>query len=259
MQKYQDKVDRILNTGDTRTSLVYNLTMAFLVLVVCVNFVLETYSVSPVLMETLLGIDTFITYIFLIDYLLRWWARRFSIPYLFTPIAIIDLIAVLPLFLTETHFQFVRVLRLFRILRLMHLFRNKAFFGQKLTEIHFRLMQIFFTLFCIIFISSGLIYDIEHAHNPHVLGTFFDALYFTIVTLATVGYGDIVPLSTPGRVTTLLMILSGAILIPWQVTNLVRYMIYAGGKNTAECQGCGLQHHEFDAIYCKHCGTRLKS
>jgi len=105
----------------------------------------------------------------------------------------------------------------------------------------------------IFFISSGLFYAVESAANPTVKN-FGDAFYFTVVTLATVGFGDIIPLSAAGRMVTVVMIISGIILIPWQVSRLVREWIHIATKQDIICTQCGLRYHDRDASHCKSCG-----
>ena len=80
---------------------------------------------------------------------------------------------------------------------------------------------------------------------------FGDAFYFTVVTLTTVGFGDIIPFSEAGRMVTVLMILSGIILIPWQVSRLVREWILIASKQDVTCPQCGLRYQDRDASHCK--------
>ncbi|MDY6954441.1 MAG: potassium channel family protein, partial [Thermodesulfobacteriota bacterium] len=84
--------------------------------------------------------------------------------------------------------------------------------------------------------------------------TFGDAFYFTVVALTTVGFGDIIPLSEAGKWVTVIMILSGIILIPWQVSRIVREWIHMAAKRESICPGCGLRFHDKDASHCKCCG-----
>jgi len=105
----------------------------------------------------------------------------------------------------------------------------------------------------IFFVSSGLFFYVESHANPNVL-TFGDAFYFTVVALTTVGFGDITPLSESGKWVTVLMIFSGIILIPWQVSRIVKEWIHIATKKEIICVECGLRYHDRDASHCKYCG-----
>ena len=118
--------------------------------------------------------------------------------------------------------------------------------------------RIFFTLFAIIFIYSGFIYRIEHAVNAEAFRTFFDAVYFSLVTMTTVGFGDITPISEGGRWMTLFMILTGIALIPWQVGDLIKQLVKTADRVEMPCPGCGLYFHDADAKFCKRCGTKIE-
>jgi voltage-gated potassium channel len=93
--------------------------------------------------------------------------------------------------------------------------------------------------------------------NPEGFSTFLDALYFAIVTMTTVGYGDIIPLSEAGRALTLMMILTGIALIPTQISSLIRYLVKVTDSQQVVCGGCGLAVHDQDARFCKQCGLPL--
>ncbi len=252
----REKIYRILNEANSLGGWIYRGVLTFLIFVVCVTFVWETYPIAPATYDFLMKVDLAITIIFLIDYLVRFWSERFSIRYLFTPLALVDLLAILPLFLSA-HFQFIRVLRLLRILRLLRVLQREKPSSFLPSEFRLRVVTIFFTLFCIIFIYAGMIYEIEHKVNPIQIRTFFDSLYFSVVSVTTVGYGDIVPLSWQGRVATLLMICSGVILIPWQVTELARYLVQGIQKEERQCKTCKANWHDTDAKFCRRCGKPL--
>jgi voltage-gated potassium channel len=105
----------------------------------------------------------------------------------------------------------------------------------------------------IFFISSGLFFYVESELNPAVKN-FGDAFYFTVVALTTVGFGDIIPLSDAGKWVTVLMILSGIVLIPWQISLIVKEWVRMATKKKVICPKCGLRYHDEDASHCKSCG-----
>jgi voltage-gated potassium channel len=144
----------------------------------------------------------------------------------------------------------IRVLRIFRFLRFT---ADPYFFFGTITLRFLNLIKLILTILMIFFISSGLFFHVENAINPHV-ETFGDAFYYTVVTLSTVGFGDITPMSEAGKWVTVLMILSGIILIPWQVSRLVKEGLHIATKKEVICPGCGLRYHDENASHCKSCG-----
>ena len=156
-----------------------------------------------------------------------------------------------------TDVSFVRILRWFRILRLIRFIEGKALFGNLDREDSSIVTRILFTIFSIIFIYSGLIYQVEHSVNPQDFGTFFDAVYFAVVTMTTVGFGDITPTSDAGKLMTVLMILTGIALIPWQLGDLIKQIAKGTNKLNTTCPKCQLSSHDLDASFCKRCGAKL--
>ena len=178
-----------------------------------------------------------ISSIFLIEYLLRLWVNgsvtkiilqqeehdtmlsrefqlgkvlkrivKMKIEYMTTPKAIIDLLAVLPFF------HELRLLRLFVLFRVFKLFRyTKSFTGlvSVLASKKFEFFTLFLFASIVIFISSVLIYVIEGNNPSSNVQDFFSAIYWSVVTLSTVGFGDITPVSEEGRIVTIFIIISG--------------------------------------------------
>ena len=240
-----------------------NIAIALLVLASATSFVAQTYPIAEIIRHRLTLLDDIILGVFVLEYFLRLWCAEQKLKYLFSLYAIVDLLAVLPFFLGAIDVTFIRLLRWFRILRLIRLVESRSLFANKTEDIAI-LFRILFTLFAIVFVFSGLIYQIEHLNNPK-LNNFLDAFYFSIFTMTTVGYGDVMPISDAGKLTTVLMVLTGIALIPVQLGELFKRLIKTANQGdrandiTKEivCSGCSLSFHDVDAQFCKVCGTKL--
>ncbi len=240
-----------------------NIAIAFLVLASAASFVAQTYELSDVIRQRLNLLDDVILGMFVLEYFLRLWCAEEKLKYLFSLYAIIDLLAILPFLLGAINIPFIRLLRWFRILRLIRLVESRSLFANKTEDIAI-LFRILFTLFAIVFVFSGLVYQIEHSSNPK-FHNFLDAFYFSIFTMTTVGYCDVVPISDAGKLTTVLMVLTGIALIPVQLGELFKGLVKSANQSDRPndkirdvvCSSCGWSLHDADAQFCKVCGTKI--
>lgn len=166
---------------------------------------------------------------FIIDYVLRWFTcdlkmRRGWLSYViypFTPMAIIDLLSILPgLNLISPEFKLLRLTRLLKIVRLLKLFRYSdkiTMFFTVLKKERQVLLSVLMLAILYIFITALVMFNAEPHINPTTgavtFDSFFDALYWATVTLTTVGYGDLCPITDIGRVVSMLSSLFGVAII----------------------------------------------
>ena len=251
------------STGETVKSLpvkAYEVLLAVLVVAFCSIYVVETYPISEKVRTWLDIADTVILLLFSIEYGLRFLAAESKTAFVFNWYSAVDLLSILPLWLGFFDFRVVKFIRLlegFRILRLARYFQSDRWNDNSERADRVIIARIIFTLFAIVFVYAGLIYEMEHAINPATFRTFLDAFYFSVVTMTTVGYGDVTPVSDGGRLFTVLMILTGIALVPWQIGDLIQRLVRSRAPLESACKQCGLAFHEADAVFCRRCGAVL--
>lgn len=231
--------------------------IASLILLSAIIFVVETYPISVRWRFLLSLADWAILGIFTIEYGLRCWSSDRGWRCVLSTYSLIDLIAILPFWLGLFDMRFVRLLRWLRVLRLIRFLGDRTALGRLTADDTLAVVRIVFTLFAIIFIYAGIIYQVEQRYHPESFRSFFDAAYFAVVTMTTVGYGDITPASDAGRLFTMLMILTGIALIPTQLGNLIRQIVKVSQSVRLPCKQCNWPTHDPDAQFCKRCGTAL--
>lgn len=166
---------------------------------------------------------------FIIDYALRWFTadiqlRRGAVSYLvypFTPMAIVDLLSILPgLNLISPEFKLLRLTRLLKIVRLLKIFRYSekiTLFLNVLRKERDVLLSVLLLALFYIFLTALVMFNAEPHINPETgeetFSSFFDALYWATVTLTTVGYGDLCPVTSIGRVVSMLSSIFGVAII----------------------------------------------
>ena len=227
-------------------------------------FIIDTYPLTDIHRAQLHLAEIILVSIFILEYALRMWVAQNKLKHFLSIYSIIDLASILPILAAFTDLGFLRIIRILRLVRMIRILRfQRAFkskntlFGQ-FTEKGLIVMRIGLTIFTIIFVSAGLMWAIENKVNPDKFPNIWDAMYFSIVTIATVGYGDITPISPLGKIITILVIVAGLTLIPWQLGKLLQVMISSNVKTKVKCQKCGLDEHDKDAVRCKLCGSPIK-
>lgn len=236
-----------------------DVSIIFLNILVCILLVIDTYPIPTTAREFLGKMETIIIVFFIIEYIARLYGSRNRIKHIFNIFSLIDLAAILPIFSiffpasAPLKIGFIRILRVLRVFRFLRFTSDPVFFFGNISFRLLRVVRLLFTILIIFFVSSGLFWFVEHQVNADIKN-FGDAFYFTVVSLTTVGFGDITPVSEGGRWVTVLMILSGIILIPWQVGQIVKEWFRIPGKKAVVCRQCGLKYHDKDASHCKACG-----
>jgi voltage-gated potassium channel len=205
-----------------------------------------------------------VTSLFTVEYVARLLSAEDAKRYATSFFGIVDLLAIAPVYLSllfaGAHFLTVvrslRLLRVFRILKLTEYIGEAAVLRVALRESVRKITVFIFAVFTIVIIVGALMYQIEgEAHGFTSIPT---AMYWAIVTVTTVGYGDILPTTVAGRIlASLLMIIGyGIIAVPTGIVTF-EFARASGVASLRFCSACGLQPHDRDALYCKRCGAQL--
>ena len=250
--------------GNTIWDRLFNIFIILLILLNIVAVMLETVKpIYKTYASFFYAFDLTSIIIFTIEYLLRIWSCTIEHPYkhpvygrlrfIFSTGMLIDLLAILPFYL---HFFIgfdLRMLRLLRLLRLLRVFHLTSYmkatrlisrvFQSRKNELFISLVLVFFLLI----ISSCLIYFTEHAAQPDKFTSIPHTLWWSITTLTTVGYGDMIPVTTAGKTLTGVILLSGVALFA-----LPAGIITAGFLEESRKSKTAKTHH------CPYCGMPLK-
>ncbi|MDO1499770.1 ion transporter [Winogradskyella maritima] len=186
----------------------------FLIIVSVISFSLETLpDLSDTQRQILNAIELFCVLVFTLEYLMRIYVAPKKLKFIFSFFGIIDLLAILPFYLSfGIDLRSLRMLRLFRLFRLLKLVRyNRAMLQFTKAMILAKEQIVLFmgvTLILIYFSAVG-IYYFENEAQPEHFSSIFDSLWWAIITLTTVGYGDVYPITMGGKMFTFFILLIG--------------------------------------------------
>lgn len=256
----KEKIRYYLIDSKGKYGRILDITLILLNVFIVAIFIIETYQISDLTRKILDTSEFIIVGFFIIEYAARLYAARNRLKYIFNPYSIIDFVAIIPtvlqLFIGPGNINILKLLRMFRVfrvLRFLRFFETADFFFGRISLELLTVLRLIMTVFMIFFVSAGLFYVAEYSSNPKV-SNFGDAFYFTVVALTTVGFGDIIPVTGAGKAVTVLCILSGIVLIPWQLGQVIKMWIHISRQDPVICGNCGLKYHDRDAVHCKACG-----
>ena len=208
------------------------------------------------------------TILFTIEYLLRLWLVERKRDYALSFFGIVDLLSVLPtyisLFVAGAQallvVRILRVLRIFRVLKLAHYVNEAESLGRALAASKRKILVFIFVVLTIVTVMGSMMYVIEGGENGFT--SIPQSVYWAVVTLSTVGFGDIYPVTPLGKAlaSVIIMMGYGIIAVPTGIVtvelNREREHEEAARRHE-ECPRCGLGEHDADARFCKRCGTSI--
>ena len=182
---------------------------------------LETLKVFSVYSEQILILHYVIIFIFTVEYLIRIIGAENKRGFITSFYGVIDFLAIVPFFLTygfadTSYLRIFRLVRLFRIFKLTRYSQSVKKLIAAIAEIKVELLTILTIFFFVVYVFSALIYVLEHRAQPDKVANMFDAFWLTFVTVTTLGYGDVIPITGGGRVLTILFVIFsvGIVIMP---------------------------------------------
>lgn len=240
-----------------------------LLIVICFSvFVVMLESVDEITRDhgaLLRALEWSITALFTFEYAVRIYCVRRRLRYIFSFYGIVDLLAILPTYISlfVTGAQSLLVIRGLRLLRIFRIFKLTRYLGEAnvlMTALRASAPKI--TVFLgsvlvIVIIVASLMYLIEGGASG--FENIPKSMYWAVVTLTTVGYGDVVPTTVAGKILAgVLMIMGyGIIAVPTGIVSAELVHQVRRDVTTRSCPTCLTEGHDRDAVYCRHCGAKL--
>ncbi|MCP9751788.1 ion transporter [Ferruginibacter sp. HRS2-29] len=265
---WRTKLYEVIFESDTVAGKIFDICLLLLItasiVVICLESVESLYAKY---WHLFVVIELMFTVIFTIEYILRLIAVPRPMGYIKSFYGVIDLLAIVPTYLAiifpSLHFLLViralRLLRVFRIFKMVHFLNESLFLVNALWAARRKILVFFFSVILITVIAGSFMFVIEHNVNKS-FNSIPQSVYWAIVTLTTVGYGDISPITPLGKVLASFIMLLGYCIIAVPTGILSASIANEMRKEkltTQTCPVCLKQGHETDAKFCKFCGAHL--
>lgn len=267
-ESWQCKLHEIIFESDTRLGKLFDVAVLAMILaslvVVCLESVQSIWDSHQTLLRTT---EWTLTILFTIEYVLRLLSVRHRLAYATSFFGVVDLLAILPTYLSLLFpgagslvvIRMLRLVRVFRVFKLMRYVRESQVLSVALQASRPKIIVFLLTVSVVVTIIGSLMYLVEPAEAG--FSSIPMGMYWAIVTMTTVGYGDITPVTPLGKaLAALVMIIGyGVIAVP---TGIVSAEIAQAGRDFRKvderaCGGCGQDGQMPSANYCHHCGDKM--
>jgi len=267
MKNFKEQLYEIIFEADTCEGKIFDLALLIVILISIALVMLESVPFIRDNHRHLLKLSEWIiTLIFTIEYILRVFIVKKPFRYIFSFYGIIDFLAVIPtyvgLFIVGSHslvvIRVLRLLRIFRILKLTRYTQAGRNLGRAMWASREKISVFIFFVITLVVIIGTVMYLVEG--EAHGFTSIPRSIYWAVVTLTTVGYGDISPQTSLGQFLASIVMIMGYAIIAVPTGIVTAEMIKpTSGNNTQVCPRCLHDKHDDDAVYCKKCGAKLNS
>jgi voltage-gated potassium channel len=265
----REKLRKIIFESNTRAGKLFDEVLIICIFASVIAVMLDSVSsIAEKYGRPLYVLEWFFTIIFTIEYILRLATVSRPLKYATSFFGVVDLLTVIPTYLDLLFpgarfllvIRILRVLRIFRVLKLTRYMGEAEFIVTALRASMQKITVFLFAILTVVVILGSMMYIVEGTeHGFHNIPL---SVYWAIVTLTTVGYGDMSPQTPLGQAISVVIMIVGYSIIAVPTGIVGVEFSRAFGKHTAAmttkaCPGCGREGHESDASYCKYCGEAL--
>jgi voltage-gated potassium channel len=266
---WRDRLHEIIFEADTPTGKLFDVALIIAIFASVAVVVLSTLPAAGAepYRSWFLILEWVFTAFFTIEYVLRLIIVRRPLRYATSFYGIIDLLSILPAFIGLVVpggerllvVRTLRLLRIFRVFKLTRYLSEAAALREALYISRHKIAVFITTVLIVILIASALMHVVEGNEGNTSFDSMPSAMYWAIITMTTVGYGDVVPITVIGKATTAVLVLLGysLIIVPTGILTAEIAGNQPGGVNTQSCSNCMQGDHDSDAQFCKRCGQAL--
>ncbi|WP_205509542.1 ion transporter [Longitalea arenae] len=266
-RSWRNSLHNTIYESNTRAGKAFDIALLFLIISSIVVVMLDSIESYHARYGRIFYVMEWIfTGLFTLEYLLRLISIKRPVRYMFSFFGFIDVLAIIPSYLSIFFvgaqsllvLRALRLLRVFRIFKLTHFLTEMEFLKIALATSLKKITIFMLVVLSLVIIMGSVMYLVENGENG--FHSIPDSIYWAIVTVTTVGYGDIAPVTPVGKFIASLMMFIGYGIIAVPTGIITTEMANAARKRThghETCPGCGREGHDKDAVFCKFCGTLL--
>ena len=262
----KDKIHEIIFEADTKEGKRFDIWLIIFILLSVFGVMLSSVSsIDEQYGYILHNLEWFFTFLFTIEYMLRIYSVQKPWKYIFSFMGIVDFLAIIPTYLVFIYvpigvlvdIRILRLLRIFRVFKLSSYLRGAYTMQIALRSSRPKIIVFLLSVVLLVVLLGTLMYVIEGQQNG------FDnipkSIYWSVVTLTTVGYGDVVPVTALGKlIASIIMIMGyGIIAVPTGIVSADMARHSSKSVSTQACRSCSKEGHDVDATHCKFCGEQL--
>ena len=265
---FRHKIHEIIFEADTFYGKLFDIVLLITIVSSVVAVMLESIdSIHQQYGDILRIFEWIVTILFTIEYFLRIYAVNKPLKYIFSFMGIIDLLAIIPTYLIfifpAAHFltvvRSIRLIRVFRVFKLSHYLRGAHTMQIALRSSRPKIIVFLLSVMILVIVLGTLMYIIEGTYGTIGFNNIPNSIYWAIVTLTTVGYGTVTPITVFGKiVASFIMILGyGIIAVPTGIVTSEFARRKREKVSTQACPDCSAEGHQIDAEFCRKCGAEL--